>query len=176
MSTTTQVLAALLALPTFHEDVADERKPAQLAAVAHEVAQLKPPAGVGAKEWRALVVAVGQAESGFSLRIMEGNCKPFECDRGRARSNWQMQKNRLNEAVWDELQGFESLRVQVQIADKMLKRAYYTCERSNPDGFWAAQTILAYAGRGCVDRKTIAPWRGLDHRLELWRKAWRAMG
>jgi hypothetical protein len=172
---TAQVLAALLALPTYREDVADPRKPAQIAALAHEIAELKPPAGVNSKDWRALVIAVGQAESNFSLRIMEGRCKPFECDRGRARSAWQMHKNKHTAPVWDELHGFETLRVQVQTADGMLKRAYYMCERSNPEGFWAAQTILAYAGRGCVDKKTIEPWRGLELRLEYWRKAWRAM-
>lgn len=168
-------LAALLKLPVYKDDRADERKPAQLAAVAFEVSRLKPPSGVGAKEWRALVLAVGEAESGYSLRIMEGLCRPHECDHGRARSPWQMHENPWTRPVWAELQGFEGLRVQVQAVDGMLKRAYFQCERSRPDGFWASQTLLAYAGKGCVDR-TIAPWRGLELRLQYWRVAWRAMG
>jgi hypothetical protein len=176
MTSTTAILSALLALPVFKDDLADERKPAQYAAIASEIAQLKPPAGVGRKEWQALVLVIGYAESGYALRITEGNCRTYECDRGRARSNWQMHQNDHTRPVWDQLQGFSTLHVQVQTADKMLKRAYYTCERSNPNGFWAAQTILAYAGRGCVDRQTIAPWKGLNLRLEYWRRTWRVLG
>lgn len=168
-------LAAVLKLPVYKEDLADERKPAQIAAIALEVSRLRPPPGVNAKEWRALVLAVGEAESGFSLRIMEGLCKPHECDHGRARSPWQMHENDHTRPFWQSLQGFEGLRVQVDQADKMLKRAYFQCERSNPEGFWAEQTVLAYAGKGCVNR-TIAPWKGLDLRLNYWRLAWRAMG
>ncbi len=168
-------LAAVLRLPVHHEDLKDERKIPQLAAIALEVSQLKPPLGVTSKDWRALILAIGEAESGFSLRIMEGLCRSHECDHGLARSPWQMHANDFTRPAWEQLQGFEGLHVQVQAVDGMLKRAYYLCERSNPEGYWAEQTILAYAGRGCINR-TIAPWKGLELRLSYWRTARRAMG
>ncbi len=167
-------LAALLALPVYKDDVTDHRKPAQYAALAHEVAQLKPPAGVGAKDWRALVLAVGAAETHFALRIMEGQCKPFECDRGRARSSWQLHSNQHTAPVWEQLHGFVTLSVQVRTADAMLKRAYYQC-RTTPSDIWIRPVVNAFAGRGCKSN-TIAPWRGIDLRLDYWLRARRAMG
>lgn len=167
-------LAALLKLPIYKDDFDDPRKPAQLAAVALEVSRLKPPAGVGAKEWRALVLAVGEAETGYSLRIMAGECKHFECDHGRARSPWQMHENGYNRPVWDQLQGFVGLHVQVDEADKMLKRAYFQC-RLTPSDVWVRPVVTAYAGKGCGGN-TIGPWRGADLRIAYWLRAWKAMG
>ena len=161
-------LAAVLKLPVYKDDLKDERKPAQLAAVALEVSHLKPPSGVNAKEWRALVLAVGEAESGYSLRIMAGECRPFECDHGRARSPWQMHENDHTRPFWQDLQGFVGLHVQVDQADKMLKRAYFQCPRT-------PSVVNAYAGKGCGGN-TIAPWRGADLRIHFWLVAWQAMG
>lgn len=176
MSPYEYTLAALLRLPVYKEDVAEtERKRQQFEAVATEVAKLKPPAGVAAREWRAIVVAVGEAESGYSLRIMAGQCKPYECDHGRARSAWQMHENNYTRPVWEQLWGQENLAIQVQAADGMLKRAYYRCEKEQPDGFWVEQTFLAYAGRNCK-QTTIEPWKGLALRVGYWRLAFRAMG
>ncbi len=167
-------LAGLLALPIYKDDRQDPRKFSQLALVAHEVSQLEPPPGVSRKDWMALVVAIGEAESGYSLRIMEGLCRPLECDRGRARSPWQMHQNDHTRPVWDELQGFMTLHVQVQTASAMLKRSYFTCV--NRSGLpWQKSTVLAYAGRGC-NSQTIVPWAGLDLRMRYWTVARRAMG
>ncbi len=172
------VLAGLLKLPIAHEDQADPRKPAQLAALALEVSQLKPPAGLSRKDWWSLVLAVGAAETHFSLRVMDGQCKPFECDRGKARSSWQLHKNLYTASVWDQLHGFAHLSVQVQAADAMLKRSYYQCRAAATDPLVLVQrTVHAFAGLGClVDRKTVNPWRGLQLRNTYWLRVRQAMG
>lgn len=167
-------LAAALALPVHKEDLGDPRVPALRAAVALEVSRLKPPAGVDPKDWRALVLAVGAAETHLSPRIIDGHCRPWECDRGRSRSGWQLQRNLHTAPVWERLQGFENLHVQVATADAMLKRAYYQC-RGARSVVWIDPVVLAYAGRGCRNT-TIEPWKGLPLRRQYWVRARQAMG
>lgn len=166
-------LAAVLALPVYKDDLTDARKVPQLAALAREVSLLEPPAGVSRKDWRALVLAVGEAETGYSLRIMDGLCRPYECDHGKARSPWQLHANDHTRPVWEQLQGFTTLHVQVQTASEMLKRSYFTCARSRAP--FPQATLLAFAGKGCRP-DTIVPWRGLDLRVRYWTIARRAMG
>lgn len=171
-------LAALLALPTYKEDRApehQERRQELLAAIAGPVSELSPPAGIDARDWRALVIAVGGAETHYSLRIVaDGRCKPYECDRGRARSAWQLQNNDHLRPVWEELgQGLSTIDVQVRAADQMLKRAYHQCRQA--PGEWKYKTLMSFAGRGCK-QMTLGPWRGLVLRLDYWQRARRAMG
>ncbi len=155
--------SAMARLPTFHEDAADERKPGQIAAIAKaiEEASQKPPGGLSRKDWQALLVAVGFWESTFSLRILAGDCKPHECDRGRARSAWQLHRNLFTAPVWDRLIG-EDIELQAQTASDMLKRAFATCSRSG--AHWLSGTINAYAGRRCGDTS----WPGRAQREKTW--------
>jgi hypothetical protein len=169
-------LAAVLALPAAAEDKTDPRQPAHLQAIALEVSQLKPPRGIGAKDWRSLVLAVGFAETHMSLRIMDGHCKAFECDRGKARSGWQLQQNRFTSPVWEQLHGLDNLHTQVVTADGMLKRSWYQCNSASVELPFAVQrTIIAFAGRGCTVG-TIVPWAGLQLRTGYWLTARRKMG
>ncbi len=170
-------LAALTALPVANEDLGNEYKPAQYAAIAREVSQLKPPAGIGAKDWRALVLAVGGAETHYLIRVMDGRCRPLECDKGLARSAWQMHKNLFNAPVWEQLHGLTNIPVQVKTADAMLKRAYHQCRADAVDPLWLVKrTVLGFAGRGCDPKATVEPWRGLELRTTYWLKARQAMG
>lgn len=167
-------LAAFLALPAYHEDT-DSHERARIAlAVSEQVALTDPPTGVSAEDWHALELAVGAAETHYAARIvLRGECLPHECDHGRARSPWQLHKNAFTAPVWAQLgAGISGIAVQVDAADKMLKRAFYLCRRSGEP--FPASTILAFAGRGCR-QKTIEPWKGLDLRLEYFRRARQAM-
>lgn len=176
MTPLASTLAALLALPIAHEDLTSELKPAQYAALASEIAKVKPPRGIGAKDWRALLIAVGAAETHYSLRIMDGGCKLFECDRGKARSAWQLHENDFTRPVWVELHGFVNLHIQVKTADEMLKRSWYQCgSHARELPFAVNSTLLAFAGRGCTVG-TIVPWSGLQLRTTYWLKARQAMG
>jgi hypothetical protein len=157
------VRAAIDALPCFHEDRADPDKSAQLDVIAEAIAEVSKDAPRPPREWAALLLAVGHHESTFSLRIHRGQCKPHECDRGRARSAWQLHKNLFTAPIWDELHGIEHTAVQVRAASDALRRAYFTCHRSGVP--WLQGTLNAYAGRRCG-----AQWPGLDQRTQTFHR------
>jgi hypothetical protein len=151
------VRAAMESLPCFVEDRGDPDKSAQLDAIAAAIADVSRDAPRPPREWAALLLTIGYHESTFSLRIQRGQCKPHECDRGRARSAWQLHKNLFTAPIWDQLHGIENTKVQVQAASDALKRAYFTCSRSGVP--WLQATLNGYAGRRCS-----AEWPGLDQR------------
>lgn len=152
------VRAAMDALPCYHEDRGNPDKSAQLDAIAAAVAEVSRDAPRPPREWAALLLTIGYHESTFSLRIHRGECKPYECDHGRARSAWQLHKNLHTAPIWDQLHGIEHTAVQVQAASDALKRAYFTCSRSGVP--WVQATLNGYAGRRCS-----AEWPGLDARV-----------
>lgn len=157
------VRAAIDSLPCFIEDRGDPDKSAQLDAIAVAIADVSHDAPRPPREWAALLMTIGYHESTFSLRIHRGQCKPHECDNGRARSMWQLHKNLFNAAVWDQLHGIENTAIQVQTASDALKRAYFTCSRSGVP--WLQATLNGYAGRRCS-----AEWPGLDQRVSTFNR------
>lgn len=165
------VLAGILSLPQFHEDRgADvaELKQAQSFALADGIATAAASQKVATpRDWAALVVAIGYHESGFSLRIGDGLCKPLECDRGRARGPFQVHKYAEAVPVWEQMHGLEHVGVQARVASARLLRGYYTCRGA---GDWFVATVSGYAGRRCG---TI--WPGLEQRVATWRAVRRAM-
>lgn len=152
------VRAAIDSLPTFVEDRGDAQKAPQLDAIAAAVADVSKDAPRPPREWAALLLTIGYHESTFSLRIHRGECKPHECDRGRARSAWQLHKNLFTEPVWEKLHGIENTAIQVRAASDALRRAYFTCSRSGVP--WLQATLNGYAGRRCSSQ-----WPGLDQRV-----------
>jgi hypothetical protein len=161
------VRAALEALPCFHEDRGNAEKSAQLDTIATAIAEVSREAPRPPREWAALLLTIGYHESTFSLRIHRGECKPHECDKGRARSAWQLHKNLFTAPVWDQLHGIEHTDIQVRAASDALKRAYFTCGRSGVP--WLQATLNAYAGRRCS-----AEWPGLDRRVRTFNALSRA--
>src|SRR6188768_298082 len=157
------VRAAMESLPTFVEDRGDPDKSAQLDGIAAAIAEVSRDAPRPPREWAALLLTIGYHESTFSLRIQRGQCKPHECDRGRARSAWQLHKNLFTAPIWDQLHGIENTRVQVQAASDALKRAYFTCSRSGVP--WLQATLNGYAGRRCSSE-----WPGLDQRVSTFNR------
>jgi hypothetical protein len=155
------VRAAMEALPCFHEDRGNPDKSAQLDAIAAAITEVSQDAPRPPREWAALLLTIGYHESTFSLRIHRGECKPHECDQGRARSAWQLHKNLFTAPVWDQLHGIEHTAVQVKAASDALRRAYFTCSRSGVP--WLQATLNAYAGRRCS-----AEWPGLDRRVSTY--------
>jgi len=157
------VRAAMESLPCFVEDRGDPDKTAQLDAIASAIAEVSHDAPRPAREWAALLLTIGYHESTFSLRIQRGQCKPHECDNGRARSAWQLHKNLFTAPVWDQLHGVENTAIQVRAASDALKRAYFTCSRSGVP--WLQATLNGYAGRRCS-----AEWPGLDQRVSTFNR------
>jgi hypothetical protein len=158
------VRAAVESLPCFVEDRGDPDKSAQLDQIAAAIAEVSRDSPRSPREWAALLLTIGYHESTFSLRIQRGQCKPHECDHGRARSAWQLHKNTFTAPVWEQLEGVENTRVQVQAASDALRRAYYTCNRSGGVP-WLQATLNAYAGRRCG-----AEWPGLEQRVSTYHR------
>lgn len=171
MSLSAAVLAALLTLPTYAEDTGPElagAKLAQLTAVADAVAEASAAQRIAtSRDWAALVVAIGFHESGFSLRIHDGHCRPLECDRGRARGPWQL--HRYAEAVtwWDQMQGVDNVELQAKVVSARMRRGYYTCRGATD---WVSATLSGYAGRRCG-----SVWPGLEQRFATWRRVRKSM-
>lgn len=169
------VLAVLLARPVYKEDNVPElrnAKAAQLQRVADAVVTAnRPPAGIGRSDWAALVLAIGEAESNWSLRIGRTECKPWECDTLRMRDGslivravgyWQPHKNVLNAEIWHTLIGEETELAQAHNANAMLARGYHTCKNAGVP--WLQATINGYAGKRC----NLLDWPGLRLRGKYW--------
>lgn len=155
--------SAIRQLPTFHEDVTSggrsEAKEAQLTLIASEVAKASRGAPLPPRQWAALLLTIGFHESAFSLRIHAGDCKPKECDRGKARSPWQLHQNNFNRESWELLVGVENTRVQVLAANELLRRVSQNCVNSTRQPT-VPGILTAYAGRRCFQ-----DWPGLNARL-----------
>lgn len=148
------VLAALLARPVYREDVGvPDEKRAQLELVAPAIAE----ASNGDPFIAALLIAVGDAETHWSLRIWRNECRPFECDRGRARGLWQSHKNNyLSAADWALLGTAtgDGTRLGAERAANLLRYGVHVCGRE------PACVLRVYAGKG-----ELSAWPGLQSRL-----------
>ncbi|HEY3499514.1 MAG TPA: hypothetical protein VGK73_32715 [Polyangiaceae bacterium] len=133
------ILSAVLALVVCREDPpGSPEKRAQLVAVGSAVAEFaKTP------DEAAFLIAWAQAESHLSLRIHIGNCKPWECDRGRARGPWQTHRNGMPEERWARMIGVENTRAQAEQAARHARWAMRQC----PDRVLGAFRVLG--GNGC---------------------------
>lgn len=154
---------AIRKLPVYYEDKGSTEKDAQLDAIAQVVAKVSRKAPLPPRQWAVLLLTIGFHESTFSLRIHAGNCKPKECDRGKARGPWQTHKNMDNAPMWDKLHGIENVEHQVWAADRLLRRVSRTC--SNQTGVTVSGILTAYAGRRCHQ-----DWPGLSDRLNTFSK------
>lgn len=141
---------ALFRLPVYHEDqppggVAGKtaEKQEQLRAIAREVARVSEKAPLPPRKWAALLITIGFHESTYSLRIFAGNCKKWECDRGKARSAWQVHRSVFTEPYWHKLWGMQNVDSQVDAADAVLRRHLQTC------GPTPAGIFTAYMGKRC---------------------------
>lgn len=102
------ILAALMLFPTYKEDRTHEiEKAQQLMLIAANLRMANV-----SKEAAALVIALGNNESHYSLRVHRGDCGPHGCP-GGARSCWQFEKTPVTADEWDLLTGIENTGWQV---------------------------------------------------------------
>ena len=153
--------AAVSALPVHHEDRELETKRSQLDEVAEAVAIHSIDAPRPPREWASLMLAIAQAESGLSARIIDHKCKPRECDRGRAKGLGQIWKNALNREDWAVADG--NIPLQVKMLDDSLRRAFATCARSGVP--WVQATLNGYKGVLCSSE-----WPGLAPRIATFQR------
>lgn len=160
--------ASMKRLPVYFEDRAEpELKAVQLADMAtaiEQAATLHKPPGVGVKDWEALLALVAWHESTNSLRIHRGDCKPHECDGGRARGPWQQHRNGRSEKDWNALQGIENVTFQAETASIQLRRGFLACKGTKAP--WLTATLNNYAGKAC----DAPAWPGRVDREETWTK------
>jgi hypothetical protein len=123
------MLAAILALPVYKED--DRATPEKIAQQ-HAIAAAVYEFGRTPEE-RAFLIAWGQAESGFSLRVQRGDCRVWECDRdskgvAMARGPWQAHRNGMRDEDWARMVGVENTRFQAERAAMHTRWALRSCK------------------------------------------------
>lgn len=161
MSLTTYLLMAISSLPTFHEDVGEQFS-AQKRAQAELIANAISSAAESARGWpgskrelATLLLTVAWHETRLSLRIHDGRCKPYECDRGKARGLWQLHSHAsLPRERWLTVAGLDeqSTLIGASEAAQALIRGRHMCRKSSLGRDWVGPTLVAFAGRGCSGR------------------------
>ena len=149
------LLAALLALPVFHEDTQAYEKPAQLTGIAAAVLSVARN-----KDEAAFLIAWGEHETRYSLRIHRGLCTRWECDRGKARGPWQNWRVGMSDEKWARLEGIENTRAQAAEAMKRARSAMRTCPADRIRG-----AFRVLGGMGCT-----RALRGEDARMETFQR------
>lgn len=135
------IVLAILALPLYKEDrPVTLEKVSQLEAVSFAIhAAAKTP------DEAAFLIAWGEAESKFSLRVAAGRCKPTECDKGRARGPWQIHRfASMSPEQWDRMHGVENIDEQ---AVEAARKARWALRQCPADRIRGAFRVLG--GLGC---------------------------
>jgi hypothetical protein len=115
--------AAAVVLSVFREDdPASLDKRAQLTGISYAVAEF-----ARTPEEAAFLLAWGEHETRFSLRVHAGHCRPWECDRGRARGPWQAHRNGMRAEDWARMVGVENTRFQAERAAMHARWALRQC-------------------------------------------------
>lgn len=144
-TTQTWARTALARCPTPHAD------PADLDLIAAELARQVP-----SRKKAALLIAIGCQETHYDKRIIAGQCKPWECDRGKSRGAWQGQRNHDVANLWDAANG--NIPIQLQMAYTTLNHSMIRCE---PFGPFPAHVFRAYRGGSC-------DWALKDESMRIW--------
>lgn len=142
------ILAVLLALPAWYQDVGDADRPVWLAPVASAISR--------ATESRAEVaalVALGFHESRYARYVVDGRCSDgpigARCDNGRARTPWQVWRVACPVA-WTHPDGSqESLDAAARCAAGLLRGGRGRCRGRHPAGDLAG-AFSAYRGASCT--------------------------
>lgn len=160
MISSAKILAVLLSFRVFGEDVKfTEDKHVQLVVISNAIS-----GAAETPEEAALLIASGWEETGWSLRIHAGKCRPSECDHGRARGPWQVQRNELPEGTWDKMHGLSNTDVQ---AKTVVRRLRFWKDRCGST--WG--TISRYFGLTCrSESKQVA------HRFRTYKEILHALG
>ncbi len=141
------VRAALDRVPVAKLDKTPERtvlRAQNLDVFAAEIARVSAKAPLPPRQWASLLGAIGSVESNFDTDIVAGRCKPYECDRGRAKGAFQNQNVRPVADLWPNADG--DIATQVAMADRMLRRSVSRCAPFAP---FPAHVFRAYRGGSC---------------------------
>lgn len=145
-------LRKALSLPVYYEDHAPggiaeltTDKRTELETLAREVARVSRKAPLPPRQWAALLLTVGYHESTYSIRIVQGDCRKYECDGGRARGAFQGHRlAAMTAETWSKMVGIGNLPTQVEQADQLLRRHVRTCP-----GDVVTSIVTGYMGKRC---------------------------
>ena len=111
------------------------------------------------REWAAFLLTLAVHESGLAERIRVGDCRPHECDGGRAWGLWQNWRSQQNDAVW----GSPDLAVQAKAAAHLGTQMFNMCRSAGVP--FPLGTFRALGGRGCKH-----PLPGEDKRVATYQR------
>lgn len=168
-----RVRLALDRIPKTPEDRVSDSRPVELDTLARSIAEVSASAPRSPVEWSSLHVAVGSNETNFAGRLLRGECRleRRECDSiklkdgtwfARAKGWGQVHANQHNAELWAIAD--HDIAAQTRLVDGQLRRAYWTCVRSQVP--WLVGTLNAYKGVRCG-----AQWPGLDKRIASYNAA-----
>lgn len=122
---------------------------------AEEISDAIAETANGDKLLAAELATIGFYESGFLARIQEGRCRKDECDKGRARTYYQLQKTSYSRDAWDAMVGpeYEAILIATQTAGTVLLAGRKACK--SVEG-----TLAFYATGGCR-------WSGARYRAKM---------
>jgi len=129
------IFALLLALPQRFEDRGSLAKTGQLNELASVLSSYST-------DQAAALLMLAYWETGLSLQVHEGHCKNWECDHGRARGLWQVHRNGMPDAMWDQMIGVDHTKEQAAEALFRWEQALAICK--TPAG-----AVAVYMGQGC---------------------------
>lgn len=156
----TIVLAALRALPSYHDQGDAESREALLRPVAEVIVEVTG----GDVARSAALIAIGDGESAFARYVLEGRCKDgpkgARCDwdyrqkRNKARGPWQVHD--WCRQSWDYPESSrEALLGEAQCADTLVRRAWTKCKTQA--GIYAG---YATGNKSCV-------WKHAERRRKV---------
>lgn len=154
--------AALDRVPVAKTDRTPERAELHaqnLDVFAVEIARVSANAPLPARQWAALLGAIGSNESNFDTEIVAGRCAKWACDHGRAKGAFQNHKLSFTADLWPVADG--NITAQVDMADRTLRRTWGTCTRLGVP--FPASAFRGYAGVSCS-----WPMRGEQQRVNAY--------
>jgi hypothetical protein len=121
-------------------------------------------AATHSRQWAALLLTIAHHEAALSARIARGECRPLECDAGRAWGLGQVHRTQRNAAFW----GSPDLAVQLKEMSHLARGAFDMCKSSGVP--FPLSTLRGYAGRGCTgalkgEAQRVATYERLLRRL-----------
>lgn len=137
------VRAMLGRLPVPLKDRAGERaelRAQQLDAFAAAIAEVSADRP-NPRQHAAFLVTLGGAETNFDSQLVLGICKPWQCDRGKAKGAFQNWSVSFTRELWAVAAG--NPRAQVEMADRTLRRSMTRCAAFAP---FPAHVFRAYKG------------------------------
>lgn len=140
VATARKMLARLPVPKADREPDRAELRAQQLDAFAVELARVSADRP-SPRQHMAFLVTLGGAETNFDTQLVLGICKPWQCDKGKAKGAFQNWRVSFTKELWAVADG--NIAAQVDMADRTLRRSMTRCAPFAP---FPAHVFRAYKG------------------------------